>query len=279
MKRLKKALGIAIIGVLAVGVLTGCGGKGKEKNITVGVCAGPYGEMVKEAIAPILEKKGYKVTVKEFSDYILPDQALAHQEIDANLMQHSVYLKKFASDNQLDIEQVINVPTAGAGIFSNTISSLNELKSGDRVGIPNDPSNLARALGILAKEKVITLKKGIDDTKATESDIAANPKNLKFETLDAAQISRNLDSLAIGIVPGNYAYAAKLDFGKALALETLGEDYKNVIAVHKDDVDSQLGKDLKEAVESEAFYKAITKEGSAFKDFQKPEWWIEAYKK
>lgn len=279
MKTLKKILGIVIIGILVVGTLTGCGGSEKEKNITVGVCAGPYGEMVKEAIAPILEKKGYKVTVKEFSDYILPDQALANKEIDANLMQHYVYLKKFASDNKLEIEKVINVPTAGAGIFSNSISSLDELKSGDKVGIPNDPSNLARALSILAREKVITLKDGIDDTKATEADIASNPKNLKFETLDAAQISRNLESLAIGIIPGNYAYAAKLDFKKALALETLGEDYKNVIAVHKDNVDSQLGKDLKEAIESKEFYETITKDDSTFKEFQKPQWWIETYGK
>ena len=194
-------------------------------------------------------------------------------------MQHTVYLEKFASDNKLDIKKVISVPTAGAGIFSNSIKSLKDLKNGDTVGIPNDPSNLARALGILAKENVITLKSGIDDTKATENDIASNPKNLKFKTLDAAQISRNLDSLAIWVIPGNYAYAATLDFGDALAVETLAEGYKNVIAVKGDDIDSQLGKDLKAAVESKEFYEAITKKDRKFKDFQKPEWWIEKYGK
>ncbi|MDY2726539.1 metal ABC transporter substrate-binding protein [Anaerostipes sp. 494a] len=279
MKSLKKILGVVIIGILAISALTGCGNKKETKDITIGVCAGPYGEMVKQAISPILEEKGYKVKVTEFSDYVLPDKALANGEIDANLMQHTVYLEKFASDNKLDIKKVISVPTAGAGIFSNSIKSLKDLKNGDTVGIPNDPSNLARALGILAKENVITLKSGIDDTKATENDIASNPKNLKFKTLDAAQISRNLDSLAIGVIPGNYAYAANLDFGDALAVETLAEGYKNVIAVKGDDIDSQLGKDLKSAVESKEFYEAITKKDSKFKDFQKPEWWIEKYGK
>lgn len=279
MKSLKKILGVVIIGILAISALTGCGNKKETKDITIGVCAGPYGEMVKQAISPILEEKGYKVKVTEFSDYVLPDKALANGEIDANLMQHTVYLEKFASDNKLDIKEVISVPTAGAGIFSNSIKSLKDLKNGDTVGIPNDPSNLARALGILAKENVITLKSGIDDTKATENDIASNPKNLKFKTLDAAQISRNLDSLAIGVIPGNYAYAANLDFGDALAVETLAEGYKNVIAVKGDDIDSQLGKDLKSAVESKEFYEAITKKDSKFKDFQKPEWWIEKYGK
>ena len=279
MKSLKKILGVVIIGILAISALTGCGNKKETKDITIGVCAGPYGEMVKQAISPILEEKGYKVKVTEFSDYVLPDKALANGEIDANLMQHTVYLEKFASDNKLDIKKVISVPTAGAGIFSNSIKSLKDLKNGDTVGIPNDPSNLARALGILAKENVITLKSGIDDTKATENDIASNPKNLKFKTLDAAQISRNLYSLAIGVIHRNYAYAANLDFGDALAVETLAEGYKNVIAVKGDDIDSQLGKDLKSAVESKEFYEAITKKDSKFKDFQKPEWWIEKYGK
>lgn len=278
-KSLKKLTGIVMIGVLALSALTGCGSKNTSaaKDITIGVCAGPYGDMVKKAIAPSLEKKGYHVSVREFSDYVLPDQALANGEIDANLMQHTAYLEKFAADNNLKISKVIAVPTAGAGIFSDSVKSLKELKKGDKVGIPNDPSNLARALGILSQEKVITLKKGIDQTKASEKDIAKNPKNLKFVTLDAAQISRSLDSLAIGVVPGNYAYAADLDFSKALAVEKLAEQYKNVIAVKTEDAKASLGKDLKEAVESEEFYKAVADQKSSFRSFQKPDCWTEKY--
>ena len=95
-KSLKKLTGIVMIGVLALGALTGCGSQkaSAAKDITIGVCAGPYGDMVKKAIAPSLEKKGYKVSVREFSDYVLPDQALANGEIDANLMQHTAYLEK-----------------------------------------------------------------------------------------------------------------------------------------------------------------------------------------
>lgn len=279
-KSLKKLTGIVMIGVLVLSAFTGCGSKkaSAAKDITIGVCAGPYGDMVKKAIAPSLEKKGYHVSVREFSDYVLPDQALANGEIDANLMQHTAYLEKFAADNDLKISKVIAVPTAGAGIFSDSIKSLKELKKGDKIGIPNDPSNLARALSILDQEKVISLKKGIDQTKATEKDIAKNPKNLKFVTLDAAQISRSLDSLTAGVVPGNYAYAAKLDFSEALAVETLEEEYKNVIAVKTDDLKGKLGKDLKEAVESKEFYNAVADKNSSFKSFQKPDWWTAKYK-
>lgn len=277
MKTLKKTIGLAIIGVLAIGTLVGCGKKDSTKEITVGVCAGPYGDMVKEALSPILEEKGYKVSVREFNDYVLPNQALSNGDVDVNLMQHQVYLDKFATDHKLDITSVINVPTAGAGLFSNEVKSLDDLKSGDIIGIPNDASNLARALGILEKEGVITLKESVEDTTATINDIESNPKKLKFETLDAAQIARSLDSITVGVIPGNYVYAADLDFKEALAVETLAEGYKNVIALTEENAKGQLGKDLKEAVESKEFYDNITADDSKFKDFQKPEWWVEKY--
>ena len=239
-KSLKKLIGIVMIGVLALGALTGCGSQkaSAAKDITIGVCAGPYGDMVKKAIAPSLEKKGYKVSVREFSDYVLPDQALANGEIDANLMQHTAYLEKFAADNDLNISKVIAVPTAGAGIFSDSIKSLKELKKGDKIGIPNDPSNLARALSILGKEKVIVLKKGIDQTKATEKDIAQNPKNLKFTEIKPELLGTTFqngegDLVAIN---GNYALQAGLNpMNDALIIEEVdaSNPYVNIVAVQE----------------------------------------------
>ncbi|NLK96283.1 MAG: metal ABC transporter substrate-binding protein [Clostridiales bacterium] len=281
MKSLKKIIATVISSVLLVGTLAGCGEADAtdSKNIIIGVCPGPYGEMVEKAITPYLEEKGYKVEVVNFTDYVQPDQALASGEIDANLMQHTVYLEKFAADNNLKISSVIEVPTAGAGVFSNSIKSFDELKSGDKVAIPTDAVNLARSLRLIRDLGVIKIKDNIDETKATTADISENKNSLEFVTIEAAQISRSLDSVAIGVIPGNYAIAANLKFEDALGVEKLAKGFKNVVAVKTEDLDSDLGKDLKAAVESEKFYDAITAEGSTFKAFDRPDWWIEKYGK
>jgi len=281
MSIIKKITAISIASILVLGAV-GCSSTKDEsktddtKNITVGVCPGPYGDMVKEAIAPTLEKKGYKVTVKEFSDYIQPDKALNNKEIDVNLMQHTVYLNKFSADNKLEISAVIAVPTAGMGVFSKNTKALAALKNGAKVAIPNDASNLARALKLLALNGVIKIKDGIDATKATKNDISENPKNLEFIEIEAAQLARSLDSAEIALVPGNFAIASGLDFADALAIEKLDDNYKNVVAVRTEDLDKDLGKDLKEAVESKEFRDAI--ENGKYKDFNKPQWYLDAAK-
>ena len=285
MKKIKKILALGLVSVLAIGIFAGCGSKSNDegksnkdsKDIKIGVCPGPYGDMVEKAIEPYLQSLGYKVEVVDFTDYVQPDQALASGEIDANLMQHTVYLEKFAEDNNLDIKSIIEVPTAGAGVFSEKLKYIDELKDGDKVAIPTDAVNLARSLRLLETLGVIKLKEDVDATKATTADVTENKKNLEFVTLDAAQISRSLDSVAIGVVPGNYAIAAGLDFNSALGVEKLAEGYKNVIAVRGEDVDSELGKDLKAAVESEEFFNAITEDGSEFKSFDRPDWWTAKY--
>lgn len=279
MKRIKRLVAITLAATLSLGVV-GCDSKGGEsletdtKNITIGVCPGPYGDMVKECISPYLEKKGYEVQVKEFSDYIQPDKALNNKEIDANLMQHTVYLEKFSADNNLDISAVISVPTAGMGIFSNNLKSLSELGEGGKIAIPNDPSNLARALTLLETQGLIKIDSNVNDTKATKNDIIENSKNLEFLEVEAAQLARSISSADIALVPGNYAIASGLDFAEALAIEQLSEEYKNVVAVRTEDLDKDLGKDLKEAVESEDFRNAI--ENGKYKDFNKPEWYVNA---
>ena len=279
MNILKKVAALAILGTIGIS-LVGCGSskdtkkvedKEANKNIVVGVCPGPYGDMVKEVLAPALKSKGYTVTTKEFSDYIQPNKALDNGEIDANLFQHSEYLKKFSSDNNLKLSAVKVVPTLGMGLFSKNLTSLDQLKDGAKIAIPNDASNLARALKLLKANGVIKLKDNVDETKATEKDVAENPKNIKFTPIEGAQLARSIDSVDVVAIPGNFAFASKFDYSKALAVEALTENYKNVIAVRTEDLDTQLGKDLKEAVESKEFKDAI--ENGQFKDFTKPDWW------
>lgn len=281
MNKLKKIIGITLALTLTLGFSACSGSKTttatpekNSKNIVIGVCPGPYGDMVRKAIAPALEKKGYKVETKEFSDYVQPNKALANKEIDANLFQHTAYLQKFSKDNKLDLSPVIVVPTAGMGIFSNKIKSLDDLKTGAQVAIPNDPSNLARALILLEKQGLIKIKDNIDETKATESDIVENKKDLKIVITEAAQLPRTLDSVDIAAITGNYAIASGLDFSKALKVEKLSENYKNVVAVRTEDLSKDLGKNIKEAVESADFRTVIEDQNGIFKAFDKPEWYV-----
>jgi D-methionine transport system substrate-binding protein len=259
------------VGLLAFGLQWAHAGS-DPKTIVFGVAPGPYGDMVKQAIKPELVKKGYKVDVREFSDYVQPNMALANGSIDANLFQHTLYLDKFAADKSLKIQPLITVPTASMGFYSHKITAIDQLKKGDIITLSNDPTNLARGLRFLEKLGLITIKANIDPTKASERDIALNPRGLVFKPLEAAQLPRTLDSASGALVNGNFAFAAGLKLSSALALETLDENLKNVIAVRSEDMDKPFVKDIKAAVESPAYAAAINQSSSVFSQFQQPKW-------
>lgn len=242
------------------------------KTIVFGVAPGPYGDLIKTAIQPGLEKKGYKLVYKEFSDYVQPNLALANGSIDANLFQHRLYLEKFSADKGLKLSPVINVPTAGLGFYSNKIKSLDQLKKGDIVTIANDPTNLARALRFLAKLGLLTFKKDIDPLTASEKDIEQNPLGLVFKPLEAAQLPRTLDSATAAVVNGNFAIAAGLKLSSALKLEELDENIKNLVAVKTEDLNKPFVQDIKQVIESPEFLATIDDPKYSFKDFQKPDW-------
>ncbi|MBD8047502.1 metal ABC transporter substrate-binding protein [Clostridium sp. N37] len=240
------------------------------KDIIVGVCAGPYGDMFKDAIQPSLEEKGYKVTIKEFSDYVQPNKALANKEIDLNMFQHSVYLEKFATGNNLKLTAIAEIPTAGMGIYSNKVKSLDELKEGALVTIPDDPTNLTRALKVLEAAGLITIDHKVENSIATEKDLSENPKKLEFKLIEAPQLPRTLDSADLAVINGNFAIAAALNPSEALYNEKLSDGYINVIAVRTEDADSQLSKDVVEIVKSSKFKSVIDDPNGQYKAFQKP---------
>lgn len=247
-----------------------------DKTITFGVAPGPYGDMVKQAIAPSLKEKGYKVVVREFSDYVQPNMALANGSIDANLFQHSLYFNKFTADKGLKLTKLLTVPTAGMGLYSHKVKSIGELKKGDIVTLSNDPTNLARGLRFLQSMELITIKDNIDPTKASERDIASNPKGLVFKPLEAAQLPRTLDSASAALVNGNFAIAAGLDLNSALKQEHLDENLKNIIAVRSEDADKPFAKDIVEVVKSPAYRAVIDDPKNIFNAFQKPDWMTQA---
>ena len=139
--------------------------------------------------------------------------------------------------------------------------------------LANDPTNLARALRFLQKVGLIKINPDIDATKASEKDVAENPIGLLITPLEAAQIPRTLDTVAIAVVNGNYAIAAGLNLSDAIVLEELDDNLKIVVAVRTEDQNEQFTKDIKEVVESEEFHQAV-EDSAVFSSFQKPEWYV-----
>ncbi|RKS84763.1 D-methionine transport system substrate-binding protein [Orbus hercynius] len=264
-----KIISASLAILLAVFTLTGCDNSKDEKKLVVGVAAGPYGDMFKQAIAPGLEQKGYKIEIREFSDYVQPNIALANKDIDINLFQHLSYLNNFKQAHNLDITAVAFVPTAGAGIFSNKITNFSQLKAGDQVTIANDVTNEARALRILQAAGLITLNPSANPAELSPKDIIDNPHELMIVPIEAPQTPRSLDSATLAVVNGNYAIGAGLDLSKALYSEVLDKDHKNVIAIRTSSVDT-LGKDIIDVVSSEQFNQVINDKNGMFYTFQKP---------
>ena len=271
MKKINKIIAAALAAVIGAAVFTGCGKSGDEnKLIRVGVCAGPYGDMFKEAIQPSLEEKGYTVEITEFSDYVQPNNALADNDIDVNMFQHSTYLKKFSEEHGLELSYLTEIPTAAMGVFSEKYKSLDEAADGAAAAIPNDDTNLSRALRVLAQTGIITIDPSIDPSKATVNDISENPKNLTFTEVSAEILPSVLDSTDFAVINGNYAIGAGLDLADAVYNEQLAEGYFNVIAVRTADVDSQFAKDITEIVHSDAFGSVIEDESRQYTAFARP---------
>ncbi|PLR96804.1 MetQ/NlpA family ABC transporter substrate-binding protein [Bacillus sp. T33-2] len=273
-----KKLALLLLLLVSFGILAACGSedaassgekKEEKKQVTFGATSGPYTDMVNKAIKPVLEEKGYEVKVVEFSDYIQPNLALSKGDLDANLFQHKVYLENFAKEKNLELSELISVPTAPMGIYSKKFKSLDVVAEGASIAVPNDPTNAARAFLILEDAGLIKLNPDADPLTVSEKDLQDNAKNLQFKPIEAAQLPRAVDSVDLSAVPGNFALAAKMDLLDALQLEDMPDQYRNRVAINTKDKDAQFAKDIKEAVESADFEKVIDEE---FKGFGKPEW-------
>ena len=230
-----------------------------KQVITVGASPVPHGEILEQA-KPLLEKEGIELKVVEFTDYVKPNMALNDKELDANFFQHVPYLEKFISEHKMDLVSAGKVHVEPMGVYSKTITDkdLNAaLPNGSKVAIPNDPSNGGRALILLQKAGLITLKDP-NNIYATKADIASNPKNLEFVELEAAQLPRSLDDVAIAVINTNYALEAGLDPLKgALYLEDKDSPYANIVAVRKGDENRPEIQKLMKALQSPEVKKFI----------------------
>ncbi|MDR3346134.1 MAG: methionine ABC transporter substrate-binding protein [Campylobacteraceae bacterium] len=253
--------------------LVGCSKKEDSKAPTllkVGVCAGPYGDMFVQAIAPSLKEKGYAVEIVEFSDYVQPNKALSDGEINLNMFQHSTYLKNFSAEYKLDLKHIVRIPTAGMGIFSEKFKSIDELPEGATIAIPNDVTNLARTMRVLEQTGLVKIDEKTNPAQATQYTLSSNPKNLKFVEIEAPQLPRSLESVDAAVINGNFAISAGLKLSSALFNEQLQEGYINGIAVRTSDQDAQFVKDILSVVHSDAFRKVINDPNNQYSSFYKP---------
>ena len=223
-----------------------------KKEIVIGATAGPYSDQVKLGIKPLLEKKGYRVRIVEFNDYVQPNFALAQGALDANVFQHVVYLTKFAGENKLALSELIKVPTAPIALYSHRHKTL-DVKEGAIVALPNDPTNAARALVVLQELGWVRLRDGVDPIRASEKDVAVNIKKIKLVPIEAAQLPRSLDDTDYSFVNGNFALASGLKLTEALALEKTGPTYQNLVAIRTEDKDKPWVRDIADAYRSREF--------------------------
>ena len=239
------------------------------RELVIGTSAGPYADQVKLGIKPILEKQGYKVKLVEFNDYIQPNFALAEGSLDANIFQHIIYLTKFSTEHKLQLSELVKVPTAPIAIYSKKHKTLNDVKDGTTVALPNDPTNQARALVLLDQLGWIKLRDKYDPVRASEKDIATNIKKIKLIPLEAAQLPRSLQDTDYSFVNGNYALASGLKLKDALTTEKISPNYANLVAVRTADKDKQFAKDIAAAYRSREFLEVTNKH---FADYAKTDY-------
>lgn len=252
----KKAVSVILSLVLAVGALTACGSKETDdKVIKVAATSVPHAEIL-AAAKPILAEQGWDLQVTEFQDYVQPNEVVEAGEFDANFFQHTPYLDSFNEEKGTHLVNVGEIHYEPLGIYPGTESDLSAVSDGAEIAIPNDTTNEARALLLLQDNGLITLKDGAG-IEATVNDIAENPHNLKFNELEAAQISRILPEVAFAVLNGNYALEAGLNADSdAIAIETSDSEaaktYVNIIVVKEGNEDNAGVKALVEVLKSDA---------------------------
>jgi len=206
-------------------------------TLKVGATPVPHAEILKIAQAELL-KQNIHLEIIEYTDYVQPNLALASKELDANFFQHLPYLLDFNAKNGTKLVSLTAVHFEPLGLYPGRTKSLAELKDGATIAVPNDTTNEARALLLLQAQGLIELPADAG-LEVTPKDITANPKNLKFTEVEAAQIARALPDVDAGVVNGNYAIEAGLTMADALAAEATdsiaAQTFGNILTIREGD--------------------------------------------
>ncbi len=229
-------------------------------SVKVGISGGDS-EIIWEKVKEVAAQDDLDVELVVFSDYLLPNEALAAGDLDANAFQHKPFLDNQIATKGYDLTPIGETIVAPIGLYSNRVQSVDDLPEGASVGIPNDPSNGGRALLLLQAEGLIELRDGVG-ILPTVLDVTANPKNLELTELDAAQLPRSLDDLDASVINTNYAVQAGLTPGEdSIAIEaTEGNPYTNYIVVRTEDKDDPVFRRLVAAYQSDTVREVILAE-------------------
>lgn len=249
---MKKKLLTAVLVVLST-VSVFAGGSKEEVNnniIKIGATPEPHAVML-NLVKDDLKEQGYDLQVIEFTDYVTPNEALESGEIDANFFQHLPYLESFNSEHNTHLASAGGIHVEPIVLYSNFVKSIEDIPNGGTIAIPNDPTNEGRSLLLLQSAGLITLKAG-SGLEATPFDIDSNPKNLKFEEIEAASLPRVLPDVDGAIINGNYAIPAGLIASRdGLFIEGSESPYVNVIAVKEGSQDDPKIQALVKALHSQ----------------------------
>lgn len=227
---MKKLAAVLLCAALALPSLAGA----ETVKIKVGASPTPHAELLKVA-NEVLKPQGYEIEIVEYADYVQPNMALDAKELDANYFQHKPYLDDFVKEKGVALVSIGTVHYEPFGIYAGKTKSLDDLKDGAVVAVPNDTTNEARALQLLAAQGIITIREDAGLT-ATVNDITENPHNVQVEELEAAQLPRTLADVDYAVMNGNYALEAGFSVGNdALATEDAASEaaqtYANVLVV------------------------------------------------
>lgn len=218
-------------------------------SLSVAATTVPHAEIL-EFVKPALAKEGVELKIKVFTDYVQPNVQVAEERLDANFFQHQPYLDEFNKSRGTELVSIAGVHVEPFGAYSSKVKNLSELNEGAQVVIPNDATNGGRALLLLQKTGLISLKPEAGIT-ATVKDIADNPKNLKIRELEAATLPRVLNQVDLALINTNYALEAKLNPTRdALAIEGSDSPYVNILVVRADRKDDAALQKLAKALNS-----------------------------
>ncbi|CAM3206431.1 MULTISPECIES: MetQ/NlpA family ABC transporter substrate-binding protein [Pseudomonas] len=220
-----------------------------NEKLVVAATPIPHAEIL-ELVKPTLAKEGVDLEIKVFTDYVQPNTQVAEKRLDANYFQTLPYLENFNKGKGTNLVTVIGVHVEPIGGYSKKIKNISELKDGATVAIPNEGSNSGRALLLLQKNGLITLKDP-SNALSTPKDIASNPKHLKFKELESALLPRVLDQVDLDVINTNYALEAGLNPAKdALIIEDAKSPYVNFLVARPDNKDSDAVQKLAKALTS-----------------------------
>lgn len=273
---MKKLMVVMLIGVLAV--LSACGNQedansGDKKKLTVGFGVGTYEEQFRQSILPILEKQGYSVEIKTFSQNMQVNPAMKEGSIDASIFQSTAYMEAINEEINADMVGIAYVPGAPQGLYSVKHTTLDDVKDGTTVAVPNDPVNQERALRILEELGWVKIKEGAGVADFNINSMEPDKYNIDIKILDPAQILVSLPDVDYGVVNGNYiANAPDRKITDALKIENTPMEHRIIVSVNKKDENTQWAKDLKAAYESKEFEEYITGQ-EKYDGFILPEAW------